>query len=143
VFSSKGAGRVKYAQVGTSSEFDTIINDKSHKHVVVWFYYYAQEGEKKNIAQNMSTADYESMRTLFNKVADVEQYKDKASRFVAINVATKEGERIFDNYSVLDDGTLVELPAILLFRNGRMIDNQMGGVMTEKRVESFIERYFK
>lgn len=141
MFSVQAKEHVKYTQVMSESKFNSTLKD--NEHVVVWFYYYAKKGNKAQMEQNMTTAHYEDMSALYNKVAHVEQYKDKNIKFIAVNVSTKEGENIFDKNSVLDDGTLVELPAILLFRNGKMIDNQMSGAMTETRVKSFIERYFK
>jgi|GEM_PF-6676024 len=131
----------QYTYVTSQKYFNSYI--KSKPHVVVWFYHYAKKGDKRELTENMSKDDFDATRALYNKVADVEKYNDKDNIiFLSVNVARNGGQKIFAEHRVLDDGTIIELPAIVLFRNGRMVENEVGGKMTEERVEKFIERSF-
>lgn len=120
-----------FSEVGTEKTFDEMLAGK--RHVVVWFYDY----------KNMAKKDYNNLRVIYDKVANTERYQDKENlQFLAVNVSTKQGRTIFNRYNQLNDTTMVELPAILLFKNGKMVNNQLGGAMTKERIKSFIERYF-
>ncbi len=121
-----------YTEAKNVESFDTMLKDK--KHTVVWFYNY----------KNMSRNDYKNLQKIYDKVANTERYTDRENlQFLAVNVSTKQGRNIFNRYNELNDTTMVELPAILLFRDGKMVNNQLSGEMTKERIKSFIERYFK
>lgn len=121
-----------YTKVKTPAAFDKMLAKK--KHTVVWFYDYKE----------MPTQDYTNLEAIYDKVANVERYEDKKDmQFLAVDVSTKQGRAIFHNYNELNDDTMVELPAILLFKdNGKMVDNQLSGNMTKDRIKSFIQREF-
>ena len=120
-----------YTTITGESTFDKMLAEK--KHTVVWFY-----NDK-----NMTREDYNNLRTIYNKVANIERYVDGDNlQFLAVNASSTTGRKIFLRYNELNDTTLVTLPAILLFRDGKMVNNQLSGEMTKERIKSFVERYF-
>ncbi len=120
-----------YTTVKQVSSFDKLLAQK--KHTVVWFY----------DAKNMTIEEYNDLRAIYNKVANIERYVDRDNlQFLAVNVSSKSGRKIFTRYNELNDTTLVTLPAILLFKDGKMVNNQLSGEMTKERIKSFVERYF-
>ena len=126
-----------YEKITSIAQFDKLRKNK--KHLVVWFY-------RKSPKETLSKAEqraHDKLTKIYENVAGLELEKDKNKiAFVSVNVAKDDGGEIFQRYNELDEGDMVSLPAILLFNNGKMIDNQMGGAMSTKRIKSYVERYF-
>lgn len=120
-----------YSTVKTQAGFDKMLAKK--KHTVVWFY----------DSKNMAAQDYTNLEAIYNKVADVERYEDKKDmQFLAVDTSTKQGRAVFQRYNEMNDTTMVDLPAILLFKNGKMVNNQISGNMNKERIKAFIQREF-
>lgn len=124
-----------YINIKSPSQFDTQI--KMKKHTVVLFFDRSDKGGERA---------YDRAKKAYDAAADVELYKDqKDLQFLKVNTAYGDGDnhKIFDEYRVLNDGSIARKPVIFLFNNGKMIDNQLSGNVTEKRVRRFVESYFK
>ncbi len=120
-----------YTPVKSVTTFDKMLAQK--KHTVVWFYN----------ASAMSKESFNNLQAIYNKVANIERYVDQDNlQFLAVNTASKSGRKIFVRYNEMNDTTLVKQPAILLFKDGKMVNNQLSGEMTKERIKSFVERYF-
>lgn len=121
-----------YTTIKSMSQFNDAL--KAKKQTVVLFL------DRKAMGKQA----YNDLEKTYDKFANTERYMDKQNlQFLMVNTAYKKNHVIFEKHKVLNDGTIVEKPVILLFRNGKMIDNQLSGDMSKKRMKSFIERNFK
>ena len=131
-----------YTKVTTIAEFDKLL--KAKPHMVVWFY----RKEPKQTLTPVEQQAHDTLTGIYERVAGLELKKDKKKIvFVSINAVKGDGENIFQQYNILNDGegTLITLddgPKIILFKNGKMINSEMGGFMSEEGLKSYVERYF-
>ncbi len=121
-----------YTNIKSMDQFNKTVKQKAH--TVVLFFDNAEMSEKS----------YNKVKKAFDNSADLKLYTEQKNlQFLKVNTAYGDNHRIFEENKVLNDGTIAKKPVIFLFRNGKMIDNQLSGNITEKRIKRFVENYFK
>jgi hypothetical protein len=107
------------------------------------FFYKIDTKEKDRALLAKETVAYKNVSKIFRGVSEYEKHRDRNNLvFVEVNVANKDGQELFDRYS------LESLPGYVLLVDGKEARDllqtySLSANMTEEQLDQFLDNVLK
>jgi OST3 / OST6 family, transporter family len=125
-----------YRVTSNKTSFDRLVGSKKYAFVL---FYKIDTSEKNSNLLAKETVAYKKVSTVFRGVSEYEKHKNRNDLvFVEVNVANKDGQELFDRYSI------ESLPGYVLLVNGKEARDllqtyPLSANMTEEQIDLFLD----